>query len=66
MCQVVSGRKYSAKKRCFRAVKFDPVTEILLSAEAIIKQLANMMQMHYAQASNGCYNTEQITLKLQV
>ena len=34
--------------------------------EAIIKQLANMMQMHNAQASQECYNTERITLKLQV
>ena len=33
MRQVVNGRKYSAKKRCFRAVKFDPVTDILSSAE---------------------------------
>ena len=62
MRQVVNWRKYSAKTRCFTAVKFDPVTKILLSPEAIIKQLANVMQMHYAQASNGFYNTERITI----
>ena len=31
MPQMVTGRKYSAKTRCFTAVIFDPVTEIVSS-----------------------------------
>ena len=31
MLQMVTGRKYSAKTRCFTAVIFDPVTEIMSS-----------------------------------
>ena len=31
MPQMVTGRKYSAKTRCFTAVIFDPVTEIMSS-----------------------------------
>ena len=31
MLQMVAGRKYSAKTRCFTAVIFDPVTEIMSS-----------------------------------
>ena len=32
MRQIVTGRIYSAKTRCFTAVKFDTVTEVLSSA----------------------------------
>ena len=31
MLQMVTGRKYSAKTRCFTAVIFDPVTKIMSS-----------------------------------
>ena len=69
MIQTVTGRKYSAKTRSFKAVKFGLVTTFcrpLSSVEAVINQLANMVQTNKVQASQGCYNTEGIILKLHV
>ena len=54
MLQMVAGRKYSAKTSCFTAVIFDPVTEIMSS---LPRCNHHMVQMHNAQASQGCYNT---------
>ena len=52
---MVTGRKYSAKTRCFKAVIFDPVTEIMslprCNHQTISKYGPN------AQASHGRYNT---------
>ena len=55
MPQMVIGKKYSAKTRCFTAVIFDPVTEIMSSLPRCNHQTISQYGPS-AHASQGCYN----------
>ena len=44
MRQIVTGKKYSAKTRCFRAVKFDLVTKAISFPVPKQSKLANIIK----------------------
>ena len=75
MPQMVTGRKYSAKTRCFTAVIFDPVTEIMSSlprcnhqtiseiwSKSTMRRLARGATLYRLLYKNANFKTEQAGL----